>query len=64
MPMCCVYTCGALTATRNYALQILNQHKVPIAHDVLVTSSDVTRGKPHPEPYLKGPFARNSALRA
>lgn len=45
----CVVTSG----TRLLATARLKLGKLPLP-DVLVTAEDVTDGKPHPEPYLKG----------
>lgn len=45
----CVVTSG----TRHLATARLQLAGIPLPN-VLVTADDVTRGKPHPEPYLKG----------
>lgn len=45
----CVVTSG----TRHLATSRLRLGNLPIP-DVLVTADEVTNGKPHPEPYLKG----------
>jgi sugar-phosphatase len=45
----CVVTSG----TRHLATSRLRLGNLPIP-DVLVTADEVTKGKPHPEPYLKG----------
>ncbi len=41
------------SGTRYLATSRLHHCRVPLPH-VLVTADDVMRGKPHPEPYLKG----------
>jgi len=45
--------CSLIAATRWYATQVLE--RVGIGKpEVLVTSEDVQRGKPHPDPFLEG----------
>ncbi|KAJ7102442.1 HAD-like domain-containing protein [Mycena belliarum] len=42
------------SATRNYAPRALERCSIPLPRAGLVTSNDVSQGKPHPAPYLAG----------
>ncbi|KAJ7456469.1 HAD-like domain-containing protein [Mycena latifolia] len=42
------------SATRNYAPRALERCSIPLPRAGLVTSNDVSHGKPHPAPYLAG----------
>ncbi|KAJ7922983.1 HAD-like domain-containing protein [Mycena leptocephala] len=42
------------SATRNYAPRALERCSIPLPHAGIVTSNDVSHGKPHPAPYLAG----------
>ncbi|KAJ7630461.1 HAD-like domain-containing protein [Roridomyces roridus] len=42
------------SATRNYAPRALERCAIPLPRAGIVTSSDVSQGKPHPAPYLAG----------
>jgi beta-phosphoglucomutase-like phosphatase (HAD superfamily) len=43
-----------LTASNVYTPRALERCKIPIPASGLVTSNDVSNGKPHPDPYLAG----------
>ncbi|KAJ7837173.1 HAD-like domain-containing protein [Mycena olivaceomarginata] len=42
------------SATPNYAPRALERCGIPLPRAGIVTSSDVSQGKPHPDPYLAG----------
>jgi phosphoglycolate phosphatase-like HAD superfamily hydrolase len=49
----CLFT-FLISATNIYAPHALARCAIPIPQAGYVTSNDVTRGKPHPDPYLAG----------
>jgi len=51
LPKPCWAVCTS--ATRAYASSALANATIPLP-DVFITSEDVTKGKPHPDPYLLG----------